>query len=254
MKSKLDSHVAERMFMLYRKSDKQYYVMSQESNRISDLKLVTNPEFCEWEDEYCKKALANSHGLAAIGSETAWEIEPAQFITEIEKHQQIMPVPASNEASATAEREKNNETLWEERASPASKQVNNEAEQTSDESADDPHDDNTKDVDAMEMDDDDDDDDGEKDTLQKTFLEQPSRTQLEEKKKTLKKATPGQSSEAEDQSYHPAMESSEEWSHTQCIESANNKSEQWCSDKIEEYQNKITSQTVNDDKEQTDIL
>ena len=141
----------------------------------------------------------------------------------------------------------------EKRASPAPKQVDNRAEQTPDESADDPHGDNTEDVDAMEVDHDHDDDDGKKDTLQKTFPEQPSRAQLEGEKETLKEATSGQSSEAEDQSYHPVMESPEEQSHTQCIESANDGSEQRCSDKVEECQNKVTPQTVNDDEERTDI-
>ena len=47
MESKLDSRVAEGMFMLYGKSDKQYYVMPRGCNRINDLKLVMNPEFCE---------------------------------------------------------------------------------------------------------------------------------------------------------------------------------------------------------------
>lgn len=47
VESKLDSHVAEGTFMLYGKSDKQYYVMPQGCNRINDLKLVTNLEFCE---------------------------------------------------------------------------------------------------------------------------------------------------------------------------------------------------------------
>ena len=253
VESKLDSHVAKRMFMLYRKSNKQYYVMPRGSNRISDLKLVTNLKFREREDRYCEKVLANPHGPVAIGSETAWGIEPAQPMAEIEKHQQIMPISVSNEAPATAEKEKNNESLQEGRASPASKQVDNGAEQTPDEPADDPHGDNTEDVDAMEVDHDHDDDDGKKDTLQKAFPEQPSRAQLEGEKKTLKKAMPGQPSETEDQSYHPVMESPEEQSHTQCIESVNNGGEQQCSDKVEKHQNKVTPQTVNDDKERTDI-
>ena len=47
VESKLDSCVAEGMFMLYGKSDKQYYVMPWGCNKIINLKLVTSPEFCE---------------------------------------------------------------------------------------------------------------------------------------------------------------------------------------------------------------
>ena len=60
MESKLDSRVAEGTFMLYGKSDKQYYVMPQGCNKITDLKLVTSPEFREQEGRYCEKALASS--------------------------------------------------------------------------------------------------------------------------------------------------------------------------------------------------
>lgn len=75
VESKLDSCVAEGMFMLYGKSDRQYYVMLQGCNRINDLKLVTSPEFCEWEVGYCEKMLANPQGPAT--SRTARVIEPA---------------------------------------------------------------------------------------------------------------------------------------------------------------------------------
>ena len=64
MESKLDSRVAEGTFMLYGKSDKQYYVMPRGCNRITNLKLVMNPEFREREDGYCEKALANSPPVA----------------------------------------------------------------------------------------------------------------------------------------------------------------------------------------------
>ena len=40
--SKLDSQVAEGMFLMYGKSDKQYYVLPQGGN---ELMLVMSPEF-----------------------------------------------------------------------------------------------------------------------------------------------------------------------------------------------------------------
>lgn len=47
--SKLDSRVMEGTFLLYGKSDKQYLVLPKGG---SELKLVTNPRFREWENGY----------------------------------------------------------------------------------------------------------------------------------------------------------------------------------------------------------
>ena len=47
--SKLDSRVAEGTFLMYGKSDKQYYVLPRGGN---ELRLVTSPEFCEQEKGY----------------------------------------------------------------------------------------------------------------------------------------------------------------------------------------------------------
>ena len=105
VKSKLDSHVAKGTFILYEKSDKQYYVMPQRCNRINDLKLVMNLEFCEQEDRYYEKALANPSLVA-----TAQGIESMQTIAEIEKCQpDPMPASASSMAPGPAERERGNE-------------------------------------------------------------------------------------------------------------------------------------------------
>lgn len=102
MESKLDSCVAKETFILYEKSDKQYYVMPQGYNRINDLKLVMNPEFCEWEDRYCEKVPANPSPVA-----TAQGIEPTQPMADIEKYQPVpMPAPAPSMAPDPTERER----------------------------------------------------------------------------------------------------------------------------------------------------
>ena len=203
---------------------------------------MTNPKFREQEDGYCEKALAKppaSNGLLNWGSvvvsgKPAQGIEPAQPMAEIERCQQTMPMPAPATAPAAAEKERDTEPLQEERADPASQQVNNEAEQTSEEPADNPHSGNIEDIDIMEMDHDND-GNSERNAMRKAFPDRPSKAQLEgEKRDALRKATPGQPNEAEERSYHPAMNSPDEYGER-------------CSDKVEERQDKVSPYSVNEE-------
>ena len=119
VESKLDSYVAKGMFMLYGESNKQYYVMPQGCNRINDLKLVMNPEFCEWEDGYCEKVPANPPLVATA------QIEPTQPMADIEKCQPVpMPTPAPSMVPGPTERERGNELSWEMRTEPVPSRVN----------------------------------------------------------------------------------------------------------------------------------
>ena len=56
VESKLDSCISEDTFVMYGKSDKQYYVLPWGK---MELKLITNPEFHEQEDGFLEKVLAN---------------------------------------------------------------------------------------------------------------------------------------------------------------------------------------------------
>ena len=113
--SKLDSWVAEGTFLMYGKSDKQYYVLPWGGN---ELRLVINPEFCEWEKGYldppgelfghdpapklpkytstvtitmCRGLITSS---MLLGGGLGWETAPvnAPIINE-DKHQPVMPAP-----------------------------------------------------------------------------------------------------------------------------------------------------------------
>ena len=124
--SKLDSQVAEGMFLMYRKSDKQYYVLPQGGN---ELRLVTSPEFCEQEKGYldppgkpfghdpvlklpkytstvtttmCGGLITSSMPMGGgLSQETAPINTP---IINEDKHQPVMPEPAPAEALKEQER------------------------------------------------------------------------------------------------------------------------------------------------------
>lgn len=62
---KLESRVMEATFVLYAKSDRQYYVLPQGSN---SLRLVTNPTFCERENGYLNEWLPTPTTVASVPS------------------------------------------------------------------------------------------------------------------------------------------------------------------------------------------
>ena len=260
VESKLDSRVAEGTFMLYGKSDKQYYVMPRGCNRISDLKLVTNPEFREQEAGCCEKALANPPTATA-------RIEPARPIVEMEKRQPIpMPAPMPRMAPMVpAERKKERGTeLSEIRVEPTPQRVNEEtdhgkshdngAERTPYEPEDDPQDANIEDVGAMEVDHHDGDQDkaqleGEKRTWREATPdhngERPSRARFEGEQETLEEPTPGQPSKAKERFDRQATglpdgESSSRPPRPEPRDDGGRRS-----NKVEEHLNKVTPQTVN---------
>lgn len=240
MNSKLDSWVAEKMFLIYEKSDKQYYILSRSGH---ELKLVTNPEFCEWENEYCDSSDwqlgQNSSVLESIKTqgqnvvpmasggilnsrlidgESSQEIDQrhdwglaqliAQSVMQVKRHQSIMSVSASAMASAEEERRDNKPLEWDERADSASQQMDKKrVKLTPEEPAEDSPSDHEE-IDVMEMDCDHDDQD-----------------EAQSKEKYA----------SDEWLYHSAMELSEQ------------SDEEGCSNKIKECQNKITSQTVNEE-------
>ncbi|EYE90608.1 uncharacterized protein EURHEDRAFT_510308 [Aspergillus ruber CBS 135680] len=89
--SKLDSRVAEGTFMMYGKSDKQYFVLPRGGQ---ELRLVTNPEFREQESGYCLKPFQQLQ-------QPDRPLPPAQQEAPAQEHQpNPMPIeiPAEREA------------------------------------------------------------------------------------------------------------------------------------------------------------
>jgi transposase InsO family protein len=89
--SKLDSRVAEGTFMMYGKSDKQYFVLPRGGQ---ELRLVTNAEFREQESGYCLKPFQQLQ-------QPDRPLPPAQQEAPAQEHQpNPMPIeiPAEREA------------------------------------------------------------------------------------------------------------------------------------------------------------
>ena len=122
--SKLDSQVAEGTFLMYGKSDKQYYVLPQGGN---ELRLVTSPKFHKWKKgylnppgksfgwdpapelpKYISTVTTTMHGGLItsgmlMGGGLGWETAPVNLINE-DKHQPVMPTPAPAEVLKEQER------------------------------------------------------------------------------------------------------------------------------------------------------
>ena len=257
--SKLDSRVAEGTFMLYGKSNKQYYVLPHGG---SELRLVTNPEFQEKEKGYLDPpgqefsqspapempkpdSMRGGESSGTLGvpgmsitSESTRGGGPSQETASInapmineDKHQPVpMPAPAPSEAPVMpteTERERGNEPSRESRTEPAPSRENEgavsekgaEPTPTDDQPAND--DSHGDQADAMEVDHDSDQDEA----------------QFEGEKSTLREAMPGHDENSDgEQFYHQEIESPD----------GDNPNE-GRSNKVEECQDKVTPQTVNED-------
>ena len=117
---------------MYGKSDKQYYILPWGGN---ELRLVTSPEFCEWEKgyldllgepfghdpapelpKYVALMLTMSGGLITssilMGGGLSWETAPINNpIINEDKHQPVMPVPAPIEVPTQPNKKENTQLL-----------------------------------------------------------------------------------------------------------------------------------------------
>ena len=115
--------MAEEMFLIYEKSDKQYYVLPQEGN---ELRLVINPEFYKQEKGYLDPSgkrfgqdpapellkyitiITISRGLITssmpMGGGPSQETAPIDAsIIDKNKYQPVMPKPTPTPAEAPKE-------------------------------------------------------------------------------------------------------------------------------------------------------
>ena len=206
--------MAEGMFLMYRKSDKQYYVLPQGGN---ELRLVTSPEFCEQEKGYLDllskafgqdpapelpkymrivtmtmhRGLITSGMLMGGGPSQETALIDAPMINE-DKHQPVMPEPVPAEVpTQLKEQERENQSL----ESKQQVETNENGAELTPEQSVSPQGAESEKPDTMDMDN-----------------ERPSTAQLQGEKdteETLEEPTPGQPSDKGgygEQSYPPAME------------------------------------------------
>ena len=213
--SKLDSRVAEGTFLMYGKSDKQYYVLPRGG---SELRLVTNPEFREREMGYCEPPGHQfGHGYPPIPEQPKSGVHGAPtasggLITS-------SSLTSGSPASGGLGQGINQETAPE-NTQPI---MNEGAEPTPEQPAEDPQGNENEDSDAMEMDRDHSD-------------HEDHETQLEGERESPEEATPGQPRAMDKQSQ------------TQCMESADEQVDgERCLNKVKQCQDKVTPQSVNED-------
>ena len=254
--TKLDSRVAEGTFLMYGKSDKQYYVLPRGGN---ELRLVTSPEFRERERGYLDPpgesfghdpapelpkytstvTTTMRGGLITsgmpMGSGLSRETAPINApIMNEDKRQPVMPTPVP--AEAPKEQEKVIQPLESEQRN----EINENGAEPTPERPASPHGSENEDTNAMDVDN-----------------ERPSTAQLEGEKETLKEPTPGQPSGEGgygERSYPPAMESldnsvGEPREGQFFVHGRNSEPDTRRSDKVEERQDKVTPQAVNEEED-----